>query len=102
MLLSDEILGRWLHSHEESTKEMVFRPAGTPLPPSRGRMALELRPDGTFVEGSPGPDDRSRPAAGQWSLDGEALRLSYSDDRPDQIYGVTRAEGKLVLAPHPR
>ena len=36
---------------------MVFRPADRPFPPARGRTSFELRPDGTYVETSPGPVD---------------------------------------------
>jgi hypothetical protein len=68
---------RWVHSHEEDTdREMVFRPAEVELPPSRGRVAFELRPDGTFVESGIGPTDRSEPASGRWQLeDGEKIVL---------------------------
>ena len=68
---------RWVHAHEEDTDhEMVFRPAEVELPPSRGRVAFELRPDGTFVESGIGPTDRSEPASGRWQLeDGEKIVL---------------------------
>ena len=68
---------RWVHAHEEDTdREMVFRPAEVELPPSRGRVAFELRPDGTFVESGIGPTDRSEPASGRWQLeDGEKIVL---------------------------
>jgi hypothetical protein len=97
MALSHELLGRWTHAYEESSTDMVFRPADSPLPPSRGRMAFEFRDDGTFIEGSPGPTDRSQRAAGQWSLDGNSLRLVYSD-RPTEVFKVTTAKDKLVLS----
>ena len=98
MTLDDQLVGHWLHAREESSTDMVLRPAGAPLPPSRGRRAFEFRGDGTFVEGSPGPTDRSRLVAGQWSLDGDTLRLSYSDDRPDETFRTAASEGKLVLS----
>jgi len=62
-------LGRWVHSHEEDTDaEMVFRPGDYSFPPSRGRQAFELRPDGTYVESGPGPVDRPEEATGEWDL----------------------------------
>src|SRR5436190_5513794 len=62
---------RWVHAHEEDTdREMVFRPAEVELPPSRGRAAFELRPDGTFAESGIGPTDRPEPASGTWELVG--------------------------------
>jgi hypothetical protein len=68
---------RWVHAHEEdSDKTMVFRPAEHELPPSRGRMALELRPDGTFAESGLGPADAPEQATGTWELDGDTIALS--------------------------
>ena len=61
---------RWVHSHEEdSDTEMVYRPASYKFPPSRGRSSFELRPDGTVLESSPGPSDRSEHSQGTWRLD---------------------------------
>jgi hypothetical protein len=68
---------RWVHAHEEDTDdEMVFRPADYDLPPSRGRLAFELRPDGTFAEAGLGPADVPEEASGTWELeDGERIVL---------------------------
>jgi hypothetical protein len=79
---------RWVHSHEEDTDdEMVFRDAASyTFPPARGRTAFELRPDGSYVETAPGPDDR--PAAGpggSWTLEDDTLRL---EDRELRIKAV--------------
>ena len=66
-----EILhGRWLHSHEEDTStEMVFRPASYKFPPSRGRTGFELRPDHSLVEIGIAPTDGPTKASGRWKLD---------------------------------
>ena len=73
----DQVTGRWVHVHEEDTDdEMVFRPVGTPLPPARGRMALDLRPDGTFAETGLGAADVPDEASGTWAVDGDTVRLS--------------------------
>jgi len=47
---------------------MVFRPAGFAFPLSRGRLALDLRRDGSAITTEPGPSDRPRAERGRWSL----------------------------------
>ena len=60
---------RWIHSHEEdSATETVYRPAEFPFPPSRGRKAVELREDGTYSQGRPGPVDRKLESGGTWEF----------------------------------
>jgi hypothetical protein len=61
---------KWVHSHEEDTpNETVFRPASYTLPPSRGRQAFQLDPQGTLLSFGPGPDDRTVQNEGRWELD---------------------------------
>ena len=61
---------RWVHSHEEDTKsEMVFRPDDFEFPPSRGRVAIELREDGTALDRGIGATDVPREAEGRWTVD---------------------------------
>jgi len=89
--------GRWVHSHEEDTEsEMVFRPATHPFPPSRGRTSFELRPDGTYVQTSPGPVDIPEESTGLWSLQGNRLVLGGGRNRPGQAWEITAA-GEDVL-----
>ena len=68
---------RWVHAHEEDTEgRMTFRPAEVELPPSRGRVAFELRGDGSFAESGIGPTDKPEPGAGSWRLeDGATIVL---------------------------
>jgi hypothetical protein len=74
---SDQVSGRWVHAHEEDTEDtMVFRPAGTDLPPSRGRLAFELRADGTFAETGLGATDVPEEATGSWEIEGATITLS--------------------------
>lgn len=95
---SDALHGHWVHSHEEdSDDEMVFRPAGHPFPPARGRMGFELRADGTYVERSPGPVDVPVAAIGSWSLDGDRLSLVSDDRQPNRVWRVRRAEGDRLV-----
>jgi hypothetical protein len=91
---------RWVHAHEEDREGLtVFRPASHPLPPSRGRTWFELHPDGSFLEGSPGPVDVPERHQGRWSLEGDRLELRGEGDRPDQAWRVVAADGdRLVLA----
>jgi hypothetical protein len=94
----EELLrGRWVHSHEEDTDdEMVFRPADQPFPPSRGRTSFELRPDGTYVETSPGPADVPEESEGSWSLEGDRLLLGSAGDRPGHAWEITHAEERRL------
>jgi hypothetical protein len=84
---------RWVHSHEEDTEdEMVFRPATHAFPSSRGRTSFELRPDGCYVERSPGPVDVPEESRGRWSLEGDRLLLNVEGDRPGRAWEITAAE----------
>jgi hypothetical protein len=61
--------GRWVHAHERDTDEhMVFVPADTELPPSRGRRELDLGEGGEATEAGPGPTDRPEARAARWEL----------------------------------
>jgi hypothetical protein len=86
-----DLHGHWVHAHEEdSGDERVFRPASHPLPRSRGRQELELRPGGTFVERHPGPVDVPVESTGSWSLQGDQLTLgdevwTVADASPDRL-----------------
>jgi hypothetical protein len=91
------LIGGWVHSHEEDAPgRQVFRPAGTSLPPSRGRRSLELREDGTLVEGGPGPADVPEGVIGTWNLTGS--RLALRSARGESVREVVSAgRDKLVI-----
>lgn len=92
--------GRWVHVQEEDTEdEMVFRPAGTDLPPARGRMAFELRADGTFAETGLGAADVPEEATGSWALEDDLITLSEGATQgvPRQMQVVTADEERLVV-----
>ena len=88
-----------MHSHEEDTDdEMVFRPAGTDLPPSRGRVAFELREDGTFAETGLGPTDVPEEATGTWAVEGDTITLSEGAAQgvPREL-SVVAADGERLV-----
>lgn len=96
----EEVYGRWVHAHEEDTEEeMVFRPADSDLPPSRGRRALELRADGSFAEGGLGAADVPQEATGTWSVDGETITLDdgAAQGVPRRFDVVAADEQRLVI-----
>ena len=97
---SEEVRGRWAHAHEEDTEdEMVFRPADADLPPSRGRMAFELRADGSFAEAGLGAADAPEEASGTWELEGATLRLSEGATQgvPREMEVVVAEKDRLVV-----
>ena len=76
---------------------MVFRPASHPLPPSRGRLSFELRPDGTYVESAPGPVDVPEKSGGEWALEGDRLVLGAEGDRPGWAWEVASVEDDRLV-----
>jgi hypothetical protein len=95
MIERAQVEGRWVHSHEEDTvDETVFRAAdsGYAFPPSRGREALELRPDGSYAGTAPGPADKPQETGGgRWALeDGNRLVL------PDRTLEITAADAHVL------
>jgi hypothetical protein len=100
MVRREELVGRWIHSHEEDTGDVkVFRPSTFAFPPSRGREALELKPDGSSVVRSPGPTDVPEDRSGRWELEGRTLRLGGAGEGdPARSIQVIAAEpDKLVV-----
>jgi hypothetical protein len=83
---ADELHGRWVHSHEEDDDSvMVFRRPDHGFPRSRGRQSIELRPDGSYTERSPGPVDVPVETTGRWRLAGDRLEL---EDQVWELAGV--------------
>jgi len=101
---SDQVSGRWVHAYEEDTEdEMVFRPAGTDLPPARGRMAFELRADGAFAETGLGASDVPEEATGSWVVENDTITLSEGATQgvPREMEVVTADEERLVIQKRP-
>jgi hypothetical protein len=103
--MSDQVLrkaleGRWLHSNEEDTAgEMVFRPAGHPLPSSRGRLGFELRPGGSATMIAIGRGDAPEELAGTWELDedGPSIRLRFEKEPERALLLVSVEADRLVV-----
>ena len=95
----------WVHSHEEDTDtEMVFRPAGYPFPPARGRRSFELRAGGRLVERRPGPTDRPEAADGAWTLsaDGTLAFFRKGETAPHRTLKIVSATtDRLVVRKRP-
>jgi hypothetical protein len=96
----EQVQGRWVHSHEEDTDdELVFRSesSGYDFPRSRGREALELRPDGSYGSTVPGPADKPEASGGgAWAVDGDKLVL------PDRTLEVTALDEGMLRVRRPR
>lgn len=97
----DQVSGHWVHAHEEDTEDdMVFRPAGSDLPPARGRFELELRADGSFAEAGLGAADvPEQGTGGRWDIEGNTITLSdgVSQGVPREMEVVTADEDRLVI-----
>ncbi len=90
---------RWVHSHEEDDPgTLVFRPGSWQLPPSRGRRAIALEPDGTLAGSMPGPDDRKQPAAGHWQLlPGSVLELAPDGKAVSRLQILDISADRLIV-----
>lgn len=98
-----DITGSWLHSFEEDTETTaVYRPSGHPFRPARRpRRGLEFRPDGTFVERRPGPDDRLREVHGHWRRRGaDRVGVTFPQGRgaPFELTVLSRTADTLTIA----
>jgi hypothetical protein len=77
--LPPELFQHWVHAHEQDHGDLqVYRPAGYPLPPARGRRGFELKPGGELILYGPGPSDRPEVTAARWSPSG-AGRVRLGD-----------------------
>ena len=98
-----DVTGAWLHSFEEDTETTaVYRPSGHPFPPARRvRRGLEFRPDGTFIERRPGPDDRLREVHGHLARQGAdriEVTFPHESGTPREITIISRTADRLTIA----
>ena len=89
----------WVHSHEEDGPgETVFRPASYPLPPSRGRKSFQLAPGGELRAAGPGPDDRTVPSQGTWSMSApDVLTMKSAAGATTEMKILSVDKDKLVV-----
>ena len=98
--LPPELFRRWVHVHEEDDGDVrVYRPAGSELPPARGRRGLEFRPDGELLVIGPGPADKPQTSSGHWASAGERrARVSLpSADEPQELEIVSVEPDRLAV-----
>jgi hypothetical protein len=63
------LLGKWMHSIEEDTEEvLVYRPGDYPFPPAFGRTGYEFIAAGYLVYYGFGPADEPEVWNGRWEL----------------------------------
>ena len=89
----------WIHAFEEDDGSTeTYRPRGHRLPPARGRKAMELRSDGTFVDWPIGPADRAIGAHGRWSEAGpDRIRVEFPDeDRPPRVLEIVELGSDIL------
>jgi hypothetical protein len=81
------IFKRWIHSHEEDTEgKKVFRPYGTSLPRSRGRMGFELKADGGFILYAIAPTDGIEAIQGKWRMTEPNVVVATLNDETIRSY----------------
>ena len=91
----------WVHSFEEDGGGVtVYRPPEHEFPRARGRAAIEIRPDGTFIDRPVGPADARQEVRGRWQLESPGrLRVSFEGGtRPSRVLQILQSdEGVLKL-----
>ena len=92
---------RWVHSHEEDREgERVYRPSGFKFPRARGRVAIELKDDGTAEYVGIGRGDKPEGMPGKWTLETgprEVIRLKLESGETMNLRVVSFESGRLVV-----
>ena len=101
MLAGKEIVGGWIHAHEQDQERtQVFVTDNSVLPPSRGRRRLKFLADGSFEDLRPGADDRATGLSGRFKFDGQHLTLSRGEeDAPESVtrFGASLSQDGMRL-----
>ncbi|MGV3613814.1 MAG: hypothetical protein ACO1SV_00645 [Fimbriimonas sp.] len=94
----ENLVGAWLHAHEEDTDEaMIFRRSPVKLPLGR-RLGLTLREDGSATMMGVALRDGVPAASGRWRVEGD--RLVFDRGGEQDFWLVVSVEpGRLVLLP---
>ncbi|MEW2030757.1 hypothetical protein AB0901_09605 [Streptomyces roseifaciens] len=98
--LPAELFRHWVHSYEDDREGVtVYRPAGYPFPPARGRRGMEISPDGTFTDHPIGSRDVPGSVAGRWeaATDGRSLTVTFpGTSRPGRRLEILHCDGALL------
>jgi hypothetical protein len=95
------VVGTWMHAREEdSSGELVFRPADYDFPPARGRDGYTFRADhsGDYIGIS--PRDGSALSSCTWQVRAghpPALVIAFPDGRSDVLSVVSVDSERLVV-----
>lgn len=94
----DALVGSWTHVREEGSDDLVvFRPTDSPLPPARGRTAMDLGAGGELRQLAPGADDRRVASDGSWRLEGRTLTLRSAGGSEERYEVKSLSDKQLVL-----
>jgi hypothetical protein len=95
------LVGSWLHSHEEDTAStVVYRPMEYDFPPARGRRGYEFRADGSCNVIGISPRDGAARTSCTWKLHGGAsseILISFPDGRAESVPVVSVDSERLVV-----
>ena len=98
---TDQLVGTWLHSHEEDTPtERVYRRSDFDFAPSRGRDGYEFRADRTGEYIGIAPQDGATRTTQKWRLRAGSqpgIVLTFPDGQQRVLSLVSLEEDRLVL-----
>ena len=77
------LVGRWLHSHDEDTPDvLVYRPADYPFPREEGRDGFEILAGGEFYYLGIGRGDGTEVSNGRWTIEAPGrVRIDVNNNR---------------------
>ena len=77
------LVGRWLHSHDEDTPDvLVYRPAENPFPREEGRDGFEIQAGGEFYYLAVGRGDGTEVSNGRWTIEApDRVRIDVDNKR---------------------
>lgn len=96
----DHIYQHWKHAHEEDYgRQMVFRPAVSEFPPSRGRIEFIIKDDGdcTFLDIASGDGHDKTDCKISSDTGAKQIRVDYANGRQRIFEIISAGADKLVL-----
>jgi len=98
-LYPKELIGAWIHSHEDDTDELkVYRPAAYSFPPARGREGFEIKEGGECIYHGIAPADGStnEPASWRWE-EGNRLIITPKEEGASEMVMEVVSVGEGML-----